>query len=791
MNRYYKELELHKILEMLADIASNERTKQLCRETEPLSDIYTVREEITKTSDALDLSIRFGTPSFRNFKDVSGSLKRASSGAMLTFRELLDIASLLGQIRTLDEWFSQCENVETTLSGYFASLSPNRFLEDKISNAIVSDEEMADSASPELARIRRKIAQSGAKIRDMLDKLIRSSDVQKSLQEAIITIRDGRYVIPVKAEYKGTVPGLVHASSSSGQTLFIEPVSVVEANNDVRVLQGKEQEEMERIIAELSADVSEYAEFIARDYETCVILNLYFAKANLGARMKASTPEISDDGELILKKARHPLIDKDKVVPVDITLGGDYQALVVTGPNTGGKTVLLKTAGLLTSMVMCGLLIPAADGSKISVFRNILVDIGDWQSIEQSLSTFSSHINEVIEIMKIADRSSLILLDELGSGTDPVEGAALAVSIIEKLKARGSRMLVTTHYQELKIYALSNDGIENASCEFDVATLQPTYRLIIGSPGKSNAFDISKRLGLPDDVIDKARSLVSSEDKRFEDVVGQLEAARHELEQQTSEVERLRREQAENAEKLRSELDDFEKRKDAELEKARDTANRIIESVRNQSQSLIDELDQLRKDKEKENFTQRAIDARAKTRSTLGRMYDEANPVSKRSNDDYVLPRALQRGDTVYLVDINKKGILAGNPDANGNVYVQVGIMKTRVNVKRLRLEEPEKVTYKNKHVSVKDVRGTMQRSTALELDIRGQNANEGIMDVDAFIDNAVMCNAGIVTIIHGKGTGVLRKAVQEHLRRHPSVKSCRSGVYGEGEEGVTIVELK
>ena len=791
MNRYYKELELHKILEMLADIASNERTKQLCRETEPSSDIYTVREEITKTSDALDLSIRFGTPSFRNFKDVSGSLKRASSGAMLTFRELLDIASLLGQIRTLDEWFSQCENVETTLSGYFASLSPNRFLEDKISNAIVSDEEMADSASPELARIRRKIAQSGAKIRDMLDKLIRSSDVQKSLQEAIVTIRDGRYVIPVKAEYKGTVPGLVHASSSSGQTLFIEPVSVVEANNDIRVLQGKEQEEMERIIAELSADVAEYAEFIARDYETCVILNLYFAKANLGARMKASTPEISDDGELILKKARHPLIDKDKVVPVDITLGGDYQALVVTGPNTGGKTVLLKTAGLLTSMVMCGLLIPAADGSKISVFRNILVDIGDWQSIEQSLSTFSSHINEVIEIMKIADRSSLILLDELGSGTDPVEGAALAVSIIEKLKARGSRMLVTTHYQELKIYALSNDGIENASCEFDVATLQPTYRLIIGSPGKSNAFDISKRLGLPDDVIDKARSLVSSEDKRFEDVVGQLEAARHELEQQTSEVERLRREQAENAEKLRSELDDFEKRKDAELEKARDTANRIIESVRNQSQSLIDELDQLRKDKEKENFTQRAIDARAKTRSTLGRMYDEANPVSKRSNDDYVLPRALQRGDTVYLVDINKKGILAGNPDANGNVYVQVGIMKTRVNVKRLRLEEPEKVTYKNKHVSVKDVRGTMQRSTALELDIRGQNANEGIMDVDAFIDNAVMCNAGIVTIIHGKGTGVLRKAVQEHLRRHPSVKSCRSGVYGEGEEGVTIVELK
>lgn len=791
MNRYYKELELHKILEMLAGIASNERTKELCLAIEPSSDLYDVQQEIRKTSDTLDLTVRFGTPSFCGFKDVTPSLARAKSGAMLTFRELLNVAQLLNQIRSLTDWYKHCENVETSISFLFAGLTPNKYLEEKISTAIVSDEEMSDAASPELARIRRKISQSGARIREMLDKLIRSSTVQKSLQEAIVTLRDGRYVLPVKAEYKGNVPGLVHATSSSGQTLFIEPSSVVEANNDIRILQGKEQEEMERIVAELSAECAENAELIAQDYEACVILNLYFSKANLAAKMHASTPEISDDGELILKKARHPLIDKNTVVPVDIALGGKFQALIITGPNTGGKTVLLKTAGLLTAMTMCGLLIPVADGSKISVFKQILVDIGDWQSIEQSLSTFSSHINEIIRILEVADRSSLILLDELGSGTDPVEGAALAVSIIEQLKARGSRLLVTTHYQELKIYALRNDNIENASCEFDVATLRPTYKLIIGSPGKSNAFEISKRLGLSDSVIEYARTLVADEDKRFEEVVEQLERSRQELDAQNDEIRRLRNEQQANAEKLRHELEEIEANKEAELDKARAQALRIVESVRTQSQTLIDELDELRKKKEKENFTQLAIEARRTNKNTINRLYDEANPVSQRPKQEYVLPRPLKRGDNVLIFDIDKKGILASDPDAGGNVFVQAGIMKTRVHISKLRLLESEKVSYQNKRISTKDVRGVMQRKSSMELDIRGQNANEGLMEVDAFIDNAVMCGAGILTVIHGKGTGVLRKAVQAHLRQHPNVKSFRSGVYGEGEEGVTIIELK
>lgn len=791
MNNYYKSLELHKILEMLSEEASNTKTKEMALALTPESDIDVVRSEMKKTSDAFDLSIKYGTPAFSNFKDIRGALHRASSGASLSLRELLDIAQMLYQVRMLSDWYKSTENEETSIGYLFVSLAPNKYLEDKIKNAVVSEDEISDMASHELANIRRKIAQAGVRIRESLDKLIRSSEVQKSLRENIVTMRDGRYVLPVKADFKGNVPGLVHATSATGSTYFIEPISVVEANNDIKVLQGEEQDEIDRIIAELSADCAAYAEALSADYVTCAEINLYFAKSNLGAKMRACIPELSDDGVIDLKKARHPLIDKKKVVPVDIKLGEDYNALIVTGPNTGGKTVILKTTGLLSAMAMCGLMIPASDGSKVSVFDNILVDIGDQQSIEQSLSTFSSHISNVVKILDAANEKSLILMDELGSGTDPVEGAALAVSIIENMVAKGSKLLVTTHYQELKLFAIETPGIENASCEFDIATLQPTYRLIIGSPGKSNAFSISSKLGISDDIINRANELVSTENQRFEEVVAQLEASRRELEKQHDEIEKLKNEQAEKVAELDKEIADLNSKKESELEKARVQAMRIVESCRMQSEQLLDELADIRKQKEKSNFAQLAINAKSKNKSALDKMYDTANPVQNKEHKEYKLPRPLKRGDHVLIFDIDKKGILASDPDSNGNVFVQAGIMKTKVNVNKLRLLEPEKVTMQNKMISTKNVRGKMQRTPSLELDIRGCAVDEGIHELDMFIDNAVLTGAGIITVIHGKGTGVLRQGIQNHLKKHPSVKSFRSGVFGEGEDGVTVIELK
>ena len=797
MNKHYKTLELHKILDMLSEQAGNDETRRMIAELEPETDIDKVKESLKKTEDAFELSVKFGTPPFYNFKDVRGSLQRAQSGSSLSLRELLDICSMLKQIRGLTDYHVSCGDVTTVLDPLFEELSPNKWLEDKIQNAILTEDEIADTASAELANIRRKIAQAGVRIRESLDKMVRSADVQKSLMDNIVTVRDGRYVLPVKAEYKGNVRGIVHAASATGSTLFIEPEAVVEANNDIRVLQGREQEEIERIIAELSSDCASCAETMKRDYFTCAELNLYFAKSNLGAKMRATVPEISDDGILELKKARHPLIDPEKVVPVDISVGRDYSTLIVTGPNTGGKTVLLKTAGLLTAMAMCGMMVPAGDGTKISVFRHILVDIGDMQSIEQSLSTFSSHMSNVVQILKTADESSLILIDELGSGTDPVEGAALAVSIIEALMKKGSRIFVTTHYQELKLFAIERENVENASCEFDVKTLQPTYRLIIGSPGKSNAFSISSKLGIPREIIDEAKSLVSDDNRRFEEVVAQLEASRRALDRQNTELARLRKEAEEKEQALEKEREEFEARKDDEFEKARTQAMRIVENCRMQSEKLLDELSDIRKERNKESFDKRSSAAKSMSRSSLDKMYDEANPVRKREMKEYKPPRPYKRGDNVIVADIGKKGILASDPDSSGNVFVQVGIMKTKTNISHLRLAEEDKVTVGNKkkmpasRVSKVGVSGKTERKSSLELDIRGCAIDEGIHEVDRFIDNAVMLNAGIVTIIHGKGTGLLRQGIQRHLRSHPSVKSFRNGVFGEGEDGVTVVELK
>lgn len=796
MNNYLKTLELDKILEMLSEFCSNDETRRMAKAIRPDNDLARVRHENIKTNQALELSVQYGTPPFSSFKDVSVSAKRAKTGAIISLRDLMDIAVMLRQISGLAKWYGSCENVETELDYLFSRLSPNDWLLEKLDRSIISETELSDAASPELAAIRRKINRAELQLRETLDKMVKNKTTQQYLQETNVTIRDGRFVLPVKTEYRGQVSGLVHDTSATGQTIFIEPMAIVEANNDIRILQGKEQEEIERIIRELCSDCGNFADVLCENYKICTELNLYFAKANLAAKLKCSMPHITDDGKMCLKKARHPLIDINKAVPIDLSLGEEYQALIITGPNTGGKTVALKTAGLLAAMTMCGLLIPVSDGSSISVFKNILVDIGDSQSIEQNLSTFSSHTNKVIEILATADERSLVLLDELGSGTDPIEGAALAVAVIKRLIFNGAKLMVTTHYQELKIFAIDTPDVENASCEFNIETLRPTYRLIVGSPGKSNAFAISESLGMPLDIIEKAKTLVSDSNVRLEDVIGKLESSRIELERERDTAARLRAEAAEHEEALRIEREKLEKIRADELEKARIQAMTIIEQTKARSNELIDELEKLRKEKEKKDFSTNVSGMKSRSKQIFNKMYDIANPVNGDDpNKDYVLPRKLKRGDTVYVVDLQRKGIVSGEPDGSEFVFVQMGIMKTKMNISRLRLEETPKVTVGNQPVKKRNKTGKIgvkvERHGKMELDIRGCACDDGVYQLDTFIDQAVMSNISIISIIHGKGTGLLRAAVHKRLKSHPSVKSFRLGVYGEGEDGVTIAELK
>ncbi len=795
MNKYLKTLELDKILEMLAELASNEETKRMALDIKPETDLERVKYEVLKTSQALSLSIQFGTPPFTNFKDISGIAARAASGAVISLRDLLDIAAMLRQIKILHDWYSHCEGIETELSYMFSRLMPNDHLFEKLDRSILSEDEIADAASAELASIRRKITRAGMHIRESLDKMMKNQDIKSLLQESNVTIRDGRFVLPVKAEHRGKISGLIHDTSASGQTIFIEPMAIVEANNDIRLLESQEQEEIERIVRELCRECGDYAEILCDNYKVCTELNLYFAKANLAARLNCTMPEINDTGHIELKKARHPLIDKNKAVPIDITLGSDFRTLIITGPNTGGKTVALKTVGLFCAMTMCGLLIPVSDSSTVSVFDKILVDIGDSQSIEQNLSTFSSHTNKVIEILESSDERSLILLDELGSGTDPVEGAALAVAIIKRLMLSGADLMVTTHYQELKVFAIDSPNVENASCEFDIETMKPTYRVIVGSPGKSNAFAISESLGMPSDVIADAKSMVNESNTRLEDVIGKLEAARTELEKQKSDITRLRREAQDETENIRRQREELERSKADELEKARLRAMTIIEETKAESNELIDELEKLRKEKDKKDFSANVSGMKSRTKQSFNKMYDTANPIEKRGGDDnYVLPRKLKRGDTVFIPDLGRKGIISGEPDGSDFVFVQMGVMKSKMNISKLRLEESVKPAVGNKKRNIPKVGRVgvkAERRGKMELDIRGCACDDGVYQLDSFIDSAVMSNISTVTIIHGKGTGLLRSAVHRRLKSHPSVKNFRLGLFGEGEDGVTVVELK
>ncbi|NMP36916.1 MAG: endonuclease MutS2 [Clostridiales bacterium] len=795
VNRHFKALELNKVLAMLADRTSNEDSRELALNLKPEHDISLAQALLNQTQAAHSLLARFGGPSFGGLHNINNALSRADAGSTLSMHELMEISEVLRVMRSLVEWRGRNSGGETCIDVLFDSVTPNKYLEDKINSAIISDEEMSDSASPELYDIRRKIRVQESSVREKLDKIIRSAQYSKFLQDNIVTQRNGRYVVPVKSENRSEISGLVHDTSSSGATVFVEPMGVVEANNEIRVLKARERDEIERILSELSAEAGSFAEDIKAGYECAVELNLIFSKAQLAYSMKASVPLLNDSGVITLKRARHPLIDPSKVVATDISLGRDFDTLVITGPNTGGKTVAIKTIGLLTLMAMCGLMIPADDRSEVSVFDYVLADIGDEQSIEQSLSTFSSHMTNIVDILAVADTNSLVLIDELGAGTDPVEGAALAMAILEKLFEKGAKVAATTHYAELKAYALQTYRVENACCEFDVNTLKPTYRLLIGVPGRSNAFAISERLGISSEVIQRAKDLVSTENIRFEDVVDSLEKSRIDMERERELAEKLKLEAADEKERAKSYKAEMEKLREAELEKARGESLRIVERAKREAEALMQQIESLKKEtKAAKDTAELARRARAQIKQSMNAIGEVVDPVIDVQDDeeDYVLPRELEPGDTVYCKLIGKNATVTRIADKNGNVEISAGMLKMRANISSLRLvsgakKESEKASLSRNNGT--ESRLNMEVNT--RCDLRGKMVDEALIDLDAFIDSTVMSGLKEITIIHGKGTGALRAAVQKHLRAHPQIRTFRLGTYGEGENGVTIAEIK
>ena len=799
LNRHLKALDFDKILERLEGFASCADTKELVWEVRPETELADAEILLNQTSDAHALLAKFGGPSFGGLKNVNNLLHVANGGGTLSMRDLLDVASTLRALRNLSDWYSQCSGIDTSLVGYFNVLTYDKYLEDRIFTSILSEDEMADSASKDLADIRKALRNKESSIRDKLDHIIHSEHYRTALQDAIVTIRNGRYVVPVKREHKSTVAGLVQDTSDSGATVFIEPMSVVEANNEIKVLLGKEYEEIEKILGELSAAAGLLYEDVKMSYEAAVYLNLVFAKAQLAYSMKASLPILNDQGIIDLKGARHPLIDPKKVVKTDIRLGDSFDTLVITGPNTGGKTVSIKTIGLMSIMAACGMMLPVSDNSKVAVFKNIFADIGDEQSIEQSLSTFSSHMTNIVDIMSKAGRGTLVLIDELGAGTDPIEGAALAMAILEKLHEQGATIAATTHYAELKAYALEADHVENGCCEFDVNTLSPTYRLLIGVPGRSNAFAISERLGISPEVVNRARDLVSAENTRFEDVVEKLEESRAQMEsehQKALELSAEARLEKENAQKLR---DDIERLKNEEVEKARNEAMRIVERARREAAYFLDDIENMKKEQKKaQDLSKLSSDVKLMMKRHESSLDDITNPIIALAMDeDYVLPRDLIVGDTVVIADIGTTAIVSSLPDKKGMVEVTSGIMKSRVELSKLRLvENPKKKNSGNKKApSGRGVNRSISSKSDMKVetsvDLRGMASDEAIMTLDQFIDLQVRVGIGEFTVIHGKGTGVLRKAVKQYLGRHPQVKEFRLGTFGEGEDGVTIVKLK
>lgn len=791
-DRALRILEFDKIIKKLVSLTASEPGKDLAGALLPETDYFKVQRMLKETSDGTAFILRKGSPPLGGIHDIRGSLKKVEVGSVLSPGELLKVAGCLRAARSLKNYASENVSMDSdnVVNELINLLETNRRIEEKIDYSILSEEEISDNASSTLSSIRRQIISLQNSIKDKLNDIVRSSKYQKFMQESIITLRGDRYVVPVKQEYRNEIPGLVHDMSASGATIFVEPMAVVEANNQIRQLKIKEQVEIERILAELTSDVYDILEQLKSNMKILARLDFIFAKAKLSLDYNCVCPQLNSNKRIVIKKGRHPLIDKHKVVPIDFWIGDSFKTLIVTGPNTGGKTVTLKTVGLFTLMVQAGLHIPAAEGTQMSVFGSVFADIGDEQSIEQSLSTFSSHMTNIVKILEKADDSSLVMLDELGAGTDPTEGAALAIAILEALHQNGAVTVATTHYSELKVYAISTPGIENACCEFDVETLRPTYRLLIGVPGKSNAFAISKRLGLTDDILERAKEFLSQEDIKFEDVLMSIEKNRSESEKERIkaeayriEIENLKKELEEQKQKLISQ-------KNKLLVEAKEEARRIMLDAKNEARYILDEIRRLERESEADRRNKEAEEIRLKLKNKLNSI-EESLAESLMPKRGFVKPpENLKPGDAVLIVNLNQRGTVLVPPDKDGGVLVQAGIMKINVHITNLKLIDEQKAVIENT-TGMGKLGTSKVMSMSTEIDLRGSMQEEAIETLDKFLDDASIAGLGEVSIIHGKGTGALRSGIHKYLKTNPHVKSFRLGKFGEGDSGVTVVELK
>ena len=788
-----KTLEYNKIIDKLTEFAGSALAKEMCRNLQPSTDLYEIQALQKETSDALSRIYQKGAVSFRGVRDIRGSIKRLEIGAIIGINELLSICSLLDVCSKVKAYSrnDRDPDFEDSLEAMFQALQPLTPVSSEIRRCIASEEELNDDASPALFKIRRSMRQINDKVHAQLQTMVNGS-ARTYLQDAVVTMRNGRYCIPVKAEHRGQIPGMIHDQSSTGSTLFVEPMAVIKLNNDLRELELKEEKEIEMILATLSARCGEETEALRDDLDLLTKLDFIFARAQLSRSMNGTQPDFNEEGRILIKKGRHPLLDKKKVVPIDIQLGKDFELLIITGPNTGGKTVSLKTVGLFTLMGQAGLHIPAFDHSELSVFHEVFADIGDEQSIEQSLSTFSAHMTNTVSILKEADDRSLVLFDELGAGTDPTEGAALAIAILSNLHRRGSRVMATTHYSELKVFALSTPGVENGCCEFDVETLRPTYRLLIGVPGKSNAFAISQKLGLSQDIIEEAKTHLTKQDEDFEDLLADLEQKRVTIEQERDQINSYKEEIRELKQRLESKQEKLDLSRDKILREANEQARNILQEAKDYADTTIRNFQKYgkaagvsAKDMEKERGKLR------EKMSTVDKKLSAKNAAPKKSHKQ-LTAKDLHIGDSIKVLSLNLKGTVSTLPDAKGNLFVQMGILRSQVNIRDLEKLDDTVITGGNfSKTGSGKIKMSKSASVSTEINLLGKTVDEAIMELDKYLDDAYIAHLPSVRIVHGKGTGALRKGVHNYLRRQKHVKGYRLGEFGEGEAGVTIVEFK
>ena len=788
-----KTLEYNKIIDKLTEFAGSALAKEMCRNLQPSTDLYEIQALQKETSDALSRIYQKGAVSFRGVRDIRGSIKRLEIGAIIGINELLSICSLLDVCSKVKAYSrnDRDPDFEDSLEAMFQALQPLTPVSSEIRRCIASEEELNDDASPALFKIRRSMRQINDKVHAQLQTMVNGS-ARTYLQDAVVTMRNGRYCITVKAEHRGQIPGMIHDQSSTGSTLFVEPMAVIKLNNDLRELELKEEKEIEMILATLSARCGEETEALRDDLDLLTKLDFIFARAQLSRSMNGTQPDFNEEGRILIKKGRHPLLDKKKVVPIDIQLGKDFELLIITGPNTGGKTVSLKTVGLFTLMGQAGLHIPAFDHSELSVFHEVFADIGDEQSIEQSLSTFSAHMTNTVSILKEADDRSLVLFDELGAGTDPTEGAALAIAILSNLHRRGSRVMATTHYSELKVFALSTPGVENGCCEFDVETLRPTYRLLIGVPGKSNAFAISQKLGLSQDIIEEAKTHLTKQDEDFEDLLADLEQKRVTIEQERDQINSYKEEIRELKQRLESKQEKLDLSRDKILREANEQARNILQEAKDYADTTIRNFQKYgkaagvsAKDMEKERGKLR------EKMSTVDKKLSAKNAAPKKSHKQ-LTAKDLHIGDSIKVLSLNLKGTVSTLPDAKGNLFVQMGILRSQVNIRDLEKLDDTVITGGNfSKTGSGKIKMSKSASVSTEINLLGKTVDEAIMELDKYLDDAYIAHLPSVRIVHGKGTGALRKGVHNYLRRQKHVKSYRLGEFGEGDAGVTIVEFK